>query len=59
MNKVEALGLPPGSVRAILALVLLGILVYCTIARVPVSETVGTLTGTAIGFYFGSGKAKQ
>ena len=56
--KDEALGLPIGSIRAILALIL--VLSACAgffLGKVS-GEFIAGLTGTAIGFYFGSKVAK-
>ena len=54
---VQSLGLPQGSVRALIALILLLWLVFSAVTKQPIPDLpdwmVGIL-GTVIGFYFGS-----
>ena len=58
MNHDHALFLPPGSVRAILALMLVGALI--TLAIMHPETGIAAITGvagTALGYYFGKGQA--
>ena len=52
MNHTQPLGLPPGSVRAILALTLVLAVVASFFLRGSVPETLSTMAGMVIGFYF-------
>ncbi len=52
MNRGESLWLPPGSVRAILALVVVLAVVAATFLRGSVPETLSTMSGMVIVFYF-------
>ena len=53
----RSLGLPQGSVRALLALIILFLLIFSFVAKAQISDLpdwlVGIL-GTVIGFYFGA-----
>lgn len=60
MNPKEALGLPPGSVRAILALILVLAIIAGAILRLP-TEYFSALVNAAfmaLGFYFGTKTTK-
>lgn len=57
MDRNQALGLPPGSIRAILAAILVSSVVYTAIVKGIVPETLSTLAGMAIVFYFQKGKS--
>jgi len=54
----RSLGLPRGSVRAIIALLFLFIITYCILTGTKLPETIPEwfigILGTIIGFYFGS-----
>ena len=63
MNKVHALGLPPSSVRALLAIMLVGGVLAAAFYDMPEGKFAALvgLAGAAIGYYFGSkaGAEKQ
>ena len=52
MNKTEALGLPPGSVRAILALTLVAATIVLTITTGKVPPELAVMASMAVGSYF-------
>lgn len=52
MNRNEALGLPPGSIRAIMAIIIVVAIVAAVFVRGVVPETLGTLGGAVIAYYF-------
>lgn len=52
MNSNEALGLPKGSIRAILALALVGAVVGLAAFGVPIPEGLWSLAGAGIAYYF-------
>lgn len=61
-NKNEAFGLPKGTVRAVLALTLVGALVAAILVYDVAAEGVtllSTLAGTALGYYFGARGAEK
>lgn len=51
--KTTPLGLPAGTVRAILAFVLVGALMVAYFLQLPKVEVLSGLAGMALGFYFG------
>lgn len=53
MNPNEALGLPKGSVRAIIAMMLIGTVCTLAIRALPVPPELAGLASGAVGFYFG------
>ena len=53
MDSKQALGLPAGSIRAILSLMLIGTVCALTFLGVLDPTILGGLAGAAIGFYFG------
>lgn len=48
------LWLPPGSVRALITLLSLGVFFYVSIKGIDVSRTLDTIVVTVVAFYFGS-----
>ncbi|AGK61506.1 hypothetical protein Asulf_01528 [Archaeoglobus sulfaticallidus PM70-1] len=54
----EPLGLPRGSVRAILAIVTVGGAVVMHAMNITVPDWLISMAGTAFGFYFGMRKLK-
>lgn len=55
-DEKQPLWMPRGSVRAILAFMLVGATIYFTYVDATVPDVLGTLAGTAVGFYFGARK---
>ena len=53
MDPKQPLGLPPGSVRSLLALMLTGAAIWTVVAGAAVPEWYIGLVGLAIGEYFG------
>ena len=53
MNQNEPLGLPKGSVRAILAIIMILTICILVSLQLVVSDVMWGLAGTIIGFYFG------
>ena len=53
-NRNQALGLPKGSVRAILALLMVGALTIAFLAGAVQSDQFIPLAAVAVGFYFGA-----
>ena len=53
LNKDEAFWLPKGSIRAIMALVLIGAVTYLSI-YLKNMDFISSLAGAAIGYYFGA-----
>jgi len=56
LNNQEPLGLPPGSVRASLAIMVLLTICLMNIREMEVKQEFYMILGTIIGFYFGSRK---
>lgn len=57
MNKKEALWLPPGSVRAILAIGLVAATIALSVVHGAVPEGIMSLASGAVGFYFASSRS--
>lgn len=52
------LWMPPGSVRAILALTLIGATIYMAVVGGEIPQVLGTLAAAVVAFYFGSRASK-
>lgn len=53
-NASEPLGLPRGSVRAILALMVTGVTLYITASTGQIPTDLGLIATTIVGWYFGT-----